>query len=104
MIEKTLESLTKDQKSLLLYFESCTVDYGGKVDLRRMNEDEIYIAKQWDKQDFIQFGRIKFSDIVGHNTHYVFLSENAWNLAHEERRARFNRLNEKRNWIAVKEL
>jgi len=41
---KTLDTMTSDERNLLLYFETCAVDYGGKIDNRRMNREDIYIA------------------------------------------------------------
>jgi hypothetical protein len=82
---KTLETLTHDERSLLLYFETLAVDYSGKVDSRRMNEDDFRIAEIWDSEGFIEFGRIIFDHGGGY---YCNLSEEAWKLAHEVRKAR----------------
>lgn len=94
-----LENLTKAEKSLLIYFETCATEYGGKVDMRKISNDEFNLAKTWDEDKFIEFGRIKFEDItIPHFSYFVFLSDDAWNLAHQERRARFNRINGRRTW------
>jgi hypothetical protein len=42
-------SLSKDEKSLLLFFESCAVEYGGKINVRHMNEDDFKIAEAWNR-------------------------------------------------------
>jgi hypothetical protein len=89
---KTLETMTRDERSLLLFLETCAVDYGGKVDARHMNDDDFNIAKQWNAEGFIEFGRIKFHDIVEKKTHWVTLSIDAWTLAHTERKERAERL------------
>lgn len=91
---KTLESMTKDERSLLLYLETRAVDYGGKVDTRHMNAEDMAIAKNWNTEGFVKFGRIKFHDIniLSKMTHWCELSDEAWTLAHQERRARCTRI------------
>lgn len=89
---KTLEDMTKDERSLLLYLETRAVDYGGKIDTRHMNKEDIDTAKGWNKEGFLWFGRIKFHDIAYHMTHWCELSDEAWSLAHQERKARYKRI------------
>ncbi|MBA7621882.1 hypothetical protein ES703_29252 [subsurface metagenome] len=97
---KTLDTMTSDERNLLLYFETCAVDYGGKVDNRRMNKEDMYIAEEWNKEGFVKFGRIKFRSIIStsplkrfrKNTHWCELSDEAWDIAHEERKARCARI------------
>jgi len=95
--------LNKTEKSLLLFFESCSVEYGGKVNTTHMNNDDFDIAKRWNKSDFINFGRISFNSITKNNSHWVKLSPTAWSLAHKERIARFNRLWNNRTWETTDE-
>lgn len=88
--------MSRDELSLLLYLESCAVDHGGKVEARRMNEDEFAIADGWKTAGFILFGRMKAAEILKERkkhiarqaTNWVVLSEAAWAAAHAERRAR----------------
>lgn len=91
-----LSEMSKDERSLLLYLESQATDYGGKLDARRMNADDFKILDRWKTSGFILGGRIAFEDIKTHGQHtfdhWVVLSEDAWKLAHEERRARADRL------------
>ena len=91
-----LSDLTKEERSLLLYFESCAVDYAGKVDARRMNKDDIEIAQRWSNDRFLLFGRMAFDHInfesSPHMAYYCLLSPEAWDLAHQERRARAERM------------
>lgn len=101
---KTLLELTRDEKSLLLFFECAAVDYGGTLNTQHMNSDDNETAKRWTNEGFVTFSRIKFHDIKGKRTHAVFLSDNAWQLAHEERRERFNRKEAKRDWQTTSEL
>lgn len=92
-------TMDKDERSLLLYFECQAVDYGGKIDARRMNNDDFQIAKRWNEEGFVRFGRIASGDIKSYGQtqfdHWCVLSEHAWDLAHEERRARNVRVEDK---------
>jgi len=47
---KSLNKMTKNERSLLLYLETRAVDYGGIVDTRHMNQDDMEIAKEWNKK------------------------------------------------------
>lgn len=91
--------LTADEKNLLLYMETQAVDYGGTLEGVRMNSDDFEIARQWNETGFVQFGRISFHDIKKHagiaRDHWCVLSEEAWVIAHSERRARCQRLVDK---------
>ncbi len=91
-----MELTTRDEKSLLLYFETQAVDYGGTLESVRMNADDFAIAKRWNEAGFVRFGRIAFHDIKKHSgvarDHWCVLSEEAWALAHAERRARCARV------------
>lgn len=110
---KTLEKMTKDERSLLLYLESRAVDQGGLVDTRHMNSDDIKIAQKWDEEGFIKYGRVCFKDAqrlsnpgLGgkKNTAWVELSDEAWLVAHAERKERALRMWEKRSWKKTEEL
>lgn len=94
-----LENMSKDERSLLLFFECSAVDYGGLLQGARMNADDHTIVKRWNESGFVMYGRISSQDInspaAGGQfpcTHWVVLSDKAWNLAHEERRARQQRM------------
>jgi hypothetical protein len=106
---KTLETMTKDERSLLLFLEACAVDKWGKIDARHMNKLDLGIAERWDKEKFIGFGRIAYKFIntdkaaFGIATHWCKLSDEAWKLAHEERKARGIRIWNKRDWKTTEE-
>lgn len=91
-----MELNTRNEKSLLLYFETQAVDYGGTLESVRMNADDFAIVKRWNEEGFVHFGRIAFHDIKRHGgvarDHWCVLSEEAWTLAHAERRARCERV------------
>ena len=99
--KKTLETMSKDERSLLLFFESRAVDYCGRVDIRRMNTEDMEIAKRWNEEKFIQFGRIVIRHHNSDGTHWCILSEEAWILAHLERKERHKRLWLKKNWLST---
>lgn len=100
---KELSSMSSDERSLLLYLETRAVDYGGRVDIRRMNTDDINIAEKWAKEGFIKFGRIVAHHINSQGAHFCILSDEAWDLAHAERRLRSERMWLKRDWISTSE-
>lgn len=92
-----LETMTRDERSLLTFLETCLVDKRGKVRTVHMNQDDMEIAKGWDKKGFIQFKRLPASEVFAEKnqrsplptfTHWVRFSDKAWALAHQERRAR----------------
>lgn len=91
-------SLSRIEKSLLIYLETRIVDHFGIVDTRHMNDEDMNIAEKWDKDGFITFKRLPakyvFNKIHGtvKNTHSVWFSEDAWIAAHKERRNRGNRM------------
>ena len=100
---KALEDMSRDERGLLLYLETRAVDFGGKVDTRHMNKEDMGIAKRWNDEGFLKFGRIKFHDILSAQggTHWCELSNEAWDLAHAERKARFKRISEKQTFGKV---
>lgn len=91
-----MELTTREEKNLLMYFETQAVDYGGTLESVRMNADDFAIAKRWNEAGFVQFGRIAFHDIKMNagvaRDYWCVLSEEAWTLAHAERRARCERV------------
>jgi len=89
---KSLEILTSDERNLLLYLETRAVDHGGKVDAQHMNKEDFDIVQKWNKEGFVKFGRIRFHSIIGRSVHWCELSEEAWDLAHAERRAKYFRI------------
>jgi len=88
---KNLDTMTSDERNLLLYLEVRAVDQGGLVDTKHMNKEDMEIAEKWDKEGFVKFGRIKFHSIA-ESSHWCELSDEAWNIAHAERKARCKRI------------
>lgn len=91
-----MRELNKKEKSLLLFFETCMVDNSAKVKSAHMNKDDFEIAKRWNEEGFIKFGRIEARKIMSQqqffkDTYYVELSDEAWDIAHKLRRERGKR-------------
>ena len=102
-MSKELAKMSKDERSLILFFESASVAYGGRLNTAHMNADDIKIAEDWTDEKFVTFSRIASHFLKGDKTHSVVLSDDAWRIAHEERRQRFNRLYLKKNWLTTSE-
>ena len=75
-------------ESLLLYLETCAVDNNGRVCSTKMREPDFVIAEEWNKSGFVRFGRIEKDSVTGICWYWCELSDAAWNVAHDLRRAR----------------
>lgn len=102
-MNKTLAEMSKDERSLLLFLETRAVDYGGRVKEAHMNKEDFKIAEKWNEEGFIEFGRIVARNINTDGGHWVKLSDDAWKLAQEERKARATRMWENRTWISTED-
>jgi hypothetical protein len=102
---KKTETMTRDEKSLLLYFETCAVDKSGRVDMEKMNDVDRANAERWDKLNFVEYGRIVFADIKADSslTHYCRLSDEAFEAAAQLRAARAKRLWDKKLYTTTRE-
>ena len=100
-------NLSKDEKSLLLYFETCAVDNTGRVDQLKMNDIDREIAERWNSEGYIKYGRICYKDCIGNQikqlTHFIFLSEEAWDKVHKLRRERANRMWKNKSYMTAEE-
>lgn len=100
-----LSEMSKDERSLLLYFETREVDQRCAVHTQHMNADDMAIAKHWNEIGFVKFGRIA-SDCLpmpSGSTHWCKLSEDAWRLAHQERKDCAERSFHSRIWYSTDE-
>ena len=96
--------MNKNEKSLLLYFESCLVEKRGRVNLEHMNDGDTDIMKKWTAEGFISTGRIRVDEYMQTSgSMWVEFSDEAWILAHEERKDRSKRMIEKRGWLKTSE-
>lgn len=94
---KSQKEMSREERSLLLFFETCCVDQWGRINTQRMNKDDFDIAERWNKEKFIEFGRLPGRYVIDPERNrskmsmYVKLSADAYLLAHEERLARASR-------------
>src|SRR5580692_11021328 len=94
-----VETMSKDERSLLLFLETCAVDRGGKVDIRHMNEVDIAISNEWTSTAFVKFGPIYSEDFKeSRYSYYVLLSSDAHELSAKLRVDRANRMWSKRKY------
>jgi len=100
---KNLDTMTKDERSLLLFLESRATDQSGRVQTRHMNEADMKIVERWNAEGFVKFGRIRSADLSDLGSHWCFLSDEAWTLAHAERKARAYRTWTNRQWKTTDE-
>ena len=99
-----LSEMTREERSLLLYLESCLVESRGRVNLQRTNNGDMTIIDKWNNEKFIKKGRIvidKYMETSG--SMWVEFSNSAWELAHEERKNRSTRMTKKRQWVKTSE-
>lgn len=86
--------LTKNQRSILLYCETCLVDKSGLLEGIRMNTDDLADLKIYQDAGILTFGRIPAALLLignAHNpsaTHWVRFTDAAWALAGACRRVR----------------
>lgn len=96
--------MNAQELNLLLYLETCAVDQAGRVDSRRVNDEEREIIRSWAGEGLLLgFGRISSDGVHRAGTQWVRLSDTAWAAAHAERRARAERLWQKRSWQSTDE-
>jgi len=87
-----MKEYSKNEKSLLLYLETCLVDNRGKVQSAHMNDIDFTITKKWKEEKLIEFRRVPYHEIttagVFPQTHTIKFTDKAWKLAHQFRRER----------------
>lgn len=89
-----IKNMTRDEKSMLLYIETCCVDAGGLLEGRRMNIKDVEALDKLKKAGLLsQAGRIPFVHIDLGKTHYAELSDMGFALAHELRKERAQAVN-----------
>ena len=98
---KPVSEWSRDEKSMLLYLETCLVDGYGFVKGVKVNAEDIAIATRWNKEGFITFKRIPYDYIPIANRYgaskfeylyYVRFTLEAWNIAHNLRYERSERM------------
>lgn len=88
-------AMTRDERSFLLYAETCAVDHGGLLEGEKMNREDHEAAVRMVNTGLIRYGRMPsrlLNSPYGKNrTHYVELTESGWVLAQLLRRERADR-------------
>lgn len=95
--------MNREELSLLLYLETRAVDHGGRVSGEHMNGEDYAIAKKWNDEGLLDFGRIASEDVTSSGGSYVIFNDKVFELAHAERKARAKRMLKKRVWKSIKE-
>lgn len=98
-----LESMTREERSLLLYLETAVVDYGGRYKGQCINDGDREIMDRWADDGFITHGRICAADHNRDGALWVQLSPEWLELAHCERKARAKRTWEARRYRTTEE-
>ena len=107
---KTLEELTREERNLLLYVEHCAVDHDARLNIQRINHDDIEILNAWTADRFVEYGRVcsahlsvEESSDLRHRTSYCRLSDEAMAMAGKLRAERAKRAWATRSWRSTKE-
>jgi hypothetical protein len=98
----TPETVTRDQRNVLLYVESCAVDYGGLLDNQYMNTADHDALKELAELGILTYGRIPgklLGTFARSVTLWCDLTEAGWTLAHQLRRARAAKPNASREKV-----
>lgn len=98
-----IETMSKEEKSALLYAESCLVDFSGLLESNKTNSMDIEAFKKFSSLDLVAFGRIPSellsSDSPRKCAHWITFNEKAWTIAHALRRRRSENVNQRRKDI-----
>ena len=96
---KLNREFTRDEISVLLYFETCAVDSRGLFEAKHVSSADLLLANKLQGEGFIAYGRIPAKVIlkwgkshpVLRETHWVRLGDDVWKIVHRERRAKAER-------------
>ena len=91
-MEKMIQSLTKTEKSMLLFAECCVVDHGGIYQSERTNAEDREVMDRWKAEGFIDHGRVSSEFLTATRRVWITLSPEAMALAQELRRERADRM------------
>ena len=98
----TPDTMTRDQRSILLYAESCAVEHGGLLEGIRMNKDDHAALDDLAQAGMLTWGRTpgKLLGTFQRNvTHWCDLTEAGWALAFQLRRERAAKPNASRQKV-----
>ena len=85
-----INTLTRDERGILLYAETCLVDGSGLLTGERMNKADLDALAKFKAAGILDFGRIpaRLLSSMKPLTHWVTFTDAAWELAHALRRQR----------------
>jgi hypothetical protein len=102
-----VKELDINEARLLLYCETCAVDFDGRMDDRHLNGADLTILVGWQEAGFVESGRVAseftFRDGRSMRARWCCLSEEAWQEAHRQRRLRAERAWASRQWGSTAE-
>jgi hypothetical protein len=91
--------LSRPERKILLYIEAQLVDGIGRLEGRRMNNEDLEAIESLIKKGFVdKFGRLPWKVVAFYAgtkfrpTHYVRLTDEGWKVAHQLRKERSERL------------
>lgn len=96
-------NFSKVKINVLLYLETRLVDYGGRVDMRRINGEDQAAIDQMVEDGLILFSRICAADCKPDSSHAVSFTDEAWQFAHSFRKMRADRSEVQRNYRTTAE-
>ncbi len=86
----TPESMSRVERSVLLYAETTLVDYGGLMEGARLNQYDYHALDTLQAAGLLTWGRVPgrlLGQFVSRNiTHWVEFTDAGWDLAHHLRR------------------
>ena len=90
---KDLSIYTQEEKNLALYLEAIQIDSGCRIDAAALRNGEEEIIQKWERDGLLETGSVHPSQehIRGRNRRVRFLTDELWELAHFERKARAER-------------
>lgn len=88
-----INEMTRDEKSMLLYIETCNVDGDCLLVASKMNVADIEAMKKFQQEGLLlRSGRIPYRMLQNNGlsvrTHYAELTDAGWELAHQLRKQR----------------
>ena len=100
---KTIDQLTKTEKSLLLFLECAAVDHTGIYRRESTNAEDRELMDTWRDQGFINHGRVASKWLKEGRTVWATLSPEAFKLAHQLREERALRMWGNKNYVTTHE-
>ena len=100
---KDIETLTKDEKSLLLFCECACVDNAGIYQPQRTNAVDRENLDKWQAEGFLDHGRVSSEFLAETRCVWVRLSHEAMAMAQTLRRERAERMWKNRTWTTTEE-